>query len=90
MRFQDIVDQLPPKQDMIRFARYLSSLRRPSRAEVLIYGVSGVLIGAGLALLFAPARGSELRGAIGERLEEYWGNGWDAVRGANGGAQQDR
>jgi hypothetical protein len=89
MRFQDIVDQLPPKQDMVRFARYLGSLRRPSRAEVLLYGIGGALIGGGLALLFAPTRGSELRGAIGERFEEYWGNGWDALRNANGGTPRE-
>lgn len=36
-----------------------------------MYGFAGVLIGAGIALLFAPARGSELRSRIGDRIDEY-------------------
>jgi YtxH-like protein len=72
MGIQELVDYLPPREDLVRLARYVGSLRRPARAEVLVYGVAGVLIGAGLALLFAPARGSDLRSQLGARLEEYW------------------
>ncbi|HTO53289.1 MAG TPA: YtxH domain-containing protein [Myxococcota bacterium] len=88
MTVQDLIDQLPPRQDMIRFARYLGSLRRPARAELAMYGIAGALIGAGLALLFAPTRGSELRRTIGERIDEYWrtandlaANGHDRAEG---------
>jgi hypothetical protein len=72
MGIQEIVDRLPPREDLVRFARYIGSLRRPARAELVMFGVVGALVGAGLALLFAPARGSELRGQLGTRIEEYW------------------
>ena len=88
MGIQEVIDHLPPRQDLIRVARYLASLRRPSRSEVLMVGVAGVLIGAGLALLFAPSRGSELRGKISDRIDEYWrsaseppANGHDRAEG---------
>jgi YtxH-like protein len=88
MGLQEIVDHLPPKEDLVRFARYLGSLRRPSRAELVVYGLGGAFVGAGLALLFAPTRGSELRGAISDRLEEYW-NGLESLR-ANGAGAEER
>jgi hypothetical protein len=72
MGIKDIVDHLPPREDLVRLARYVGSLRRPAKAELVMYGVAGALIGAGLALLFAPTRGSELRSQLGTRLEEYW------------------
>jgi hypothetical protein len=87
MKLQDVIDHMPPRQDLMRLARYLSSLRRPSRAEVLLYGLGGVLVGAGLALLFAPSRGSELRSRLGERFDEYW-NGLESLR-SNGAAPPD-
>jgi gas vesicle protein len=54
----------------------------------MLFGIAGLLIGAGVALLFAPSRGSELRGAIGERLEEYWRTANESVK-ANGHAAAD-
>lgn len=72
MGIKEIVDYLPPREDLVRLARYVGTLRRPARAELMLYGVAGVLIGAGLALLFAPTRGSELRSQLGSRIEEYW------------------
>jgi hypothetical protein len=87
MKLQELIDYLPPKQDLAKLARYVSALRRPSRAEVLVYGIGGALLGAGLALLFAPSRGSELRSAIGERFDQYW-NELDSLR-AYGAASQD-
>ncbi|HTO69439.1 MAG TPA: YtxH domain-containing protein [Myxococcota bacterium] len=89
MTLQEIIDQLPPKQDLVRLARSLPS-RGPSRSEVILYGIGGALLGAGLALLFAPTAGSELRTAISDRIEEYW-NGLESLRsGANGSAAQER
>ena len=89
MTLQEIVDHLPPKQDLVRFARYLSALRRPSRAELVLCGLGGALVGAGLALLFAPTPGSELRGAIGARIGEYW-NELETLRAdANGDAARE-
>jgi len=82
MTVQDLIDTLPPREDILRFARYLASLRRPGRSELMVYGFAGALVGAGLALLFAPSRGAELRRALGDRLEEYWRAANDY--GANG------
>jgi hypothetical protein len=88
MVIKEIIDHLPPGEDLVRIARYVGSLRRPARAELLMYGLAGALIGAGFALLFAPARGSELRGRIGDRIdkyirttEEYEANGRDRAEG---------
>jgi YtxH-like protein len=85
MLLKEIIDHLPPGEDLVRIAR---SLRRPARAEFLMYGLAGALIGAGIALLFAPARGSELRGRIGDRIDQYMrtadgyeGNGHDRAEG---------
>jgi hypothetical protein len=66
----------------------LTSFRRPLRAEVVLSGLGGALLGAGLALLFAPTGGREQRGAIGERLEEYWKLPLGAT--INGGLRPER
>ena len=71
MLIKEIIDRLPPGEDLVRIARHLGSLRRPARAELVMYGLAGALIGAGIALLFAPTRGSELRGRIGDRIDQY-------------------
>jgi hypothetical protein len=71
MAIKEIIDHLPAGADLMRIARHVGSRRRPARAELVVYGLSGVLIGAGIALLFAPARGSELRGQIGDRIDKY-------------------
>jgi hypothetical protein len=89
MAMKEIFDHLPPGEDLVRIARYVGSLRRPARAEVVLAGLAGALIGAGIALLFAPSRGSELRDRIGERIEQYMrdaaeseANGHDRAEGA--------
>lgn len=88
MGFKEFVDHMPPRDDLMRLARYLASPRRPARAQLLMFGVAGVLIGAGIALMFAPERGSELRGRVSDRLEGYWRanshapNGHDKAAGA--------
>lgn len=90
MKLNEIIDLLPPKQDVMRVAGYLASLRRPSRAELVLIGLGGMLVGAGVALLFTPMRGSDLRGAIGERIDEYW-SGLEALReSANNGAAREQ
>jgi hypothetical protein len=89
MAMKEIFDHLPPGEDLVKIARYVRSLRRPARAEVVLAGLAGALIGAGIALLFAPSRGSELRDRIGERIDEYMRaaaqsepNGHDRAEGA--------
>jgi hypothetical protein len=87
---QELIDQLPPQKDMLRLARAVASLRGPSRAEPIVYGIAGLLIGAGIALLFAPSPGSELRDAIGGRLEEYWRNANEAMKSNGHDAADER
>jgi len=72
MGIQEVIDYLPPREDLVRIARYVGSLQRPARTELVMCGVASALIGAGLALLFAPTRGSELRSQFRSRLEDLW------------------
>jgi hypothetical protein len=88
MAIKEIIDHLPPREDLVRIARYLGSRRRRARTGLVVFGVAGMLIGAGLALLFAPSRGSELRSQIGDRVDEYFrsmkdvaANGHDRAEG---------
>lgn len=39
--------------------------------------IAGGLIGAGLALLFAPRSGEETRAMVADKAEECWGKGYD-------------
>jgi gas vesicle protein len=39
------------------------------------YFVLGGVVGAGIALLFAPRTGEETRALVAERADEYWGKG---------------
>ena len=86
MTFQEFVDQLPPQKDLLRVARAIASLRRASRAEPLVYGLAGLLIGAGFALLFAPGPGRELRDGLGDWLEQQWSSAHEAMK-SNGHAK---
>src|SRR5205807_2578824 len=71
MSIDDILNSLPTKEDIAnaigRQGRHSSSTDVTSALG--IFG-TGVLLGAGLALLFAPKRGSELREDITQRLHE--------------------
>jgi len=70
---KDIADNLPSAEDIIRA---LGLQTRSSRTETLpglaLFG-AGLLVGAGLALLFAPTTGEELRHGIGEQVSELRG-----------------
>jgi YtxH-like protein len=88
MVIKEIIDHLQRREDLERVARYFGSLRRPARAELLMFGLAGALIGAGVALLFAPERGSELRRRIGDQIDEvmrmgarHEANGHDRAEG---------
>lgn len=88
MTFQEFIDQLPPQKDLMRIARAIASARRSSRGEPLFYAIAGLLIGAGIGLLFAPGPGSELRETLSERLEQYWSSANEALK-SNGHAASD-
>jgi len=69
MRLQEMVEYLPPREDLMKLARYVSAMRRPARSELAIAGLIGAAVGAGAALLFAPVSGRELRDEVRSRLD---------------------
>jgi hypothetical protein len=89
---RDFTRNLPSTEEIIR-ALGLQAQRSHSSdivPSVALFG-AGLLVGAGLALLFAPSSGRELRDEIGERASELRDkvagaadDAADAVR--NGGA----
>lgn len=68
MTLEDILSTLPSKEDLAKAVGYQAQ----STSAMNAFGAfgTGVLLGAGLALLFAPKAGSELRGEITEKLSE--------------------
>ncbi len=64
-----LAENLPTREDVINAIGLAS--RRSAGAEMAgamtIFG-AGLLVGAGLALLFAPASGEELRRGLADRL----------------------
>ena len=63
------VRNLPSTDDVIR-ALGLRSYQRTSYTSGWALFGAGILVGAGLALLFAPSSGRELREEIGERAAD--------------------
>jgi hypothetical protein len=68
---KDFARNLPSAEDIINA---LGLQTRRSNGSDIVSGVAlfgaGLLVGAGLALLFAPSSGRELREEIGERAAE--------------------
>ena len=69
MRLQELLDMLPPRDDVLRLARYFQQTRDPDYTGLVACTAAGIVVGAAVALLFAPNTGQELRRAIGERAE---------------------
>jgi hypothetical protein len=71
MTIEDILQALPSKED-IASAVGLEARSSPTgdmRAAFGIFG-AGIILGAGLALLFAPKAGHEIRHDIAEKVGE--------------------
>ena len=49
--------------------RVIWTTRQPDYSSLIVTAAAGIVVGAGMALLFAPNSGRELRRAIGERAE---------------------
>ena len=85
---KDLTRNLPSAEEIIR-ALGLQA-RRSSAGDVVpsvaLFG-AGLLVGAGLALLFAPTSGRELREELGERAAELRDRATSAVDST--GAQPD-
>lgn len=70
MHTAEITKNLPSTDELLRAI----GLQRSRNGGELLGGVAvfgaGILVGAGLALLFAPSSGAEVREQIGSRLED--------------------
>jgi hypothetical protein len=71
MRIEDIVRALPSKEDIAN-AVGLETRSAPSGDLLAAFGIfgAGIVLGAGLALLFAPKAGQEIRHDLAEKLGE--------------------
>jgi len=69
MNIEDILQALPSREDLANAV----GLERRSAApgEMLSALGTGILLGAALAVLFAPKAGKDTRRDIGEKLEEF-------------------
>jgi len=71
MHIEDILHALPSKEDV---AAAVGLQSPPSRAGNILTACglfgTGMILGAGLALLFAPMTGHELRDGIAEKVGE--------------------
>jgi hypothetical protein len=85
---KELTRNLPSTEEIIR-ALGLQA-RRTNGSDVVpsvaLFG-AGVLVGAGLALLFAPTSGRELREEIGERAAELKDRAASVVESTAGEAQ---
>lgn len=66
---KEFTRNLPSAEDLIR-ALGLEARKRTDLAPSMALFGAGLLVGAGLALLFAPTSGRELREEIGERAAD--------------------
>jgi hypothetical protein len=66
MNLQDVTDRMLP-QDFVKLFRSEPDRSKSFLGSLAILG-AGALIGAALALLFAPKAGSELRHDVGDQL----------------------
>jgi hypothetical protein len=71
MKIEDILQALPSKQDLTS-AVGLEARTSPTGDMLTAFGIfgTGMILGAGLALLFAPKAGHEMRHDIAEKVGE--------------------
>src|SRR6185295_11396818 len=72
MDLTKIADSLPTREDVMNAVRMATNRSTPTDVPAMlgVFG-AGILIGAGLALLFAPKTGSELRQEIENRVADF-------------------
>jgi len=72
MKIDELLRALPSREDIIHAVGLQS---QPSKSEdiVMTLGIfgTGILLGAGLALLFAPKAGAEIRRDLAKRVGEF-------------------
>ncbi len=71
MKIEDILEALPSKEDIASMVG-LEARTSATGGLLTAFGVfgTGMLLGAGLALLFAPKTGQETRNDIAEKVDE--------------------
>jgi gas vesicle protein len=71
MQATDLTKNIPSTEELLRAIglQRSSSTGGEFLGGVAVFG-AGLLVGAGLALLFAPSSGAEVREQIGSKLEE--------------------
>jgi len=71
MKIEDILQALPSKEDIAN-AVGLEARSSPAGDMLAAFGIfgAGIILGAGLALLFAPKAGQEIRHDIAEKVGE--------------------
>jgi hypothetical protein len=71
MKIEDILQALPSREDIIN-AVGLETRQSKGGEMVSAFGIfgTGLMLGAGLALLFAPKVGREVRQEIAEKVDE--------------------
>lgn len=67
---KDITSNLPSIDELLRAVQNRRGTSSNDLLPSLALFGAGLLVGAGLALLFAPKTGEELRENLGERLHE--------------------
>jgi len=75
MKLEDILQALPSKEDIAN-AVGVETRTSPSGDLLAAFGIfgAGIILGAGLALLFAPKAGQEMRHDIAEKVGEMSGH----------------
>lgn len=93
MQTADVMKNLPSTDEVLRAI----GLQRARAGSELLGGIAvfgaGMLVGAGLALLFAPSSGAEMREQLGSRLEdakEKIGSATSATRATGSGSGSAR
>lgn len=66
---KDIVRNLPSTEEILRALGLRAYHETHYMSGIALFG-AGLLVGAGLALLFAPTSGRELRDQVGERAQQ--------------------
>ena len=80
-----LAENLPTREDLVN-AIGVASRRSTTSDLASVIGVfgAGLLIGAGLALLFAPKTGTEMRRELGERMSSLRDDESSASGGQSG------
>ena len=88
----DVTKNLPSTDELLRAIGLQRARSNDLLGGVAVFG-AGMLVGAGLALLFAPSSGAEIREQLGTRFEdakEKLGQAASAAQSAAAGGSSTR